>query len=95
MKILKQLDISLLGERQHLRADKHFKSLDLLNREVKPYIHSIESLLALELKFLPSHLKYIYLGDNKILSVIISSFFNANQEKSLVDVFERYKEAIG
>ena len=84
-----------MGERQPLRADKHFESLDLLNREVKPFIPSIESPLVLELKFLPSHLKYVYLSDNKTLSVIISSFFNANQEKRLVDVFERYKEAIG
>ena len=62
-----------------MRADRHFKSLDLSNREVKPFIPSIMSPLTLELKFLPSHLKYVYLGDNNTLPVIILSSLNVDQ----------------
>ena len=78
-----------------MRADKHFKSLELSNREVKPSIPSIESPHVLELILLPSHLKYAYLGDNNTFLVIISSSLNAYQEKSLVDVLEIYNKAIG
>ena len=45
-------DIIWLGEKQPIRADRHFESLDLSNREVKLYIPSIESPLILELKLL-------------------------------------------
>ena len=48
----------------------------------------------IRIKYLPLHLKYVYLGDNNILLVIISSSLNANQDKSLVDVLGRYKKAI-
>ena len=78
-----------------MRTNKQFKSLDLSNREIKPYVPSIESLLVLELKLLPLHLKYVYRGDNDTLPVIISSFLNAEHEKSWVDVLGRYKKAIG
>ena len=74
--------IAWLGVKQPLRYDRHFEPLDLSSREVKSCAPSIESLLILELKFLPSHLNYIYLGKNNTLPVIISSFFNADQEKS-------------
>ena len=46
----------------------------------------------LELKLLLSHLKYVYVGDNDTLPVIILSSLNAEQEKSMVDVLERYKK---
>ena len=61
-----------------MRTDKHFELLDFSNREMKPTIPFIELPPILELKFLPSHLKHIYLGDNNTLSVIISSSLNAN-----------------
>ena len=44
---------------------------------------------------LPSHLKYAYLGQNNILSVIISSTLDAGQEQSLIDLLGKYKRAIG
>ena len=74
--------------------DRLFKSLDLSNREVKPYIPSIELPPILELKLLSSHLKYIYLGKNNTLPVIISSSLNAYKERRLVNVLGRYKKAI-
>ena len=39
-------------------------------------------------------MKYIYLGQNNTLSIIISSTLNAGQEKSLVDMLGRYRRAI-
>ena len=74
------------------RTDKHFKSLDLSNNSS---VLSIESPPILELKLLPSHLKYVYLSDNDMFPIIISSSLNAKQEKRLVDVLGRYKMAIG
>ena len=87
--------IAWLGERQSLRHDKHFESLDLSNREVKPTVSSIESPPILELKLLPSYLKYVFLGKNNTLHVIISSSLNSNKEMSLVNVLGKYKKAIG
>ena len=88
-------NIAWLREKQPMRHDKHFESLDLSNREVKSSIPSTEPPLILELKLLPSHLKYFYLSDNNTFPVIISSSLNANKKKSLMDVLGRYKKAIG
>nr|XP_027120388.1 uncharacterized protein LOC113737344 [Coffea arabica] len=49
----------------------------------------------LELKSLPEHLKYAYLGDNETLPVIISSALSKTQEKKLIRVLREHKEAIG
>ena len=51
--------------------------LNLSDREVKTTLPSIESLPSFELKLLPSHLKYAYLGQNNTLPVIISSTLDA------------------
>ena len=87
--------IAWLEEKQHVRTNRHFESLDLSNREVKLVVPYIELPFVLELKLLLSHLKYFYLGDNNTLLVIILSSLNVDQEKSLVDMLGRYKKAIG
>ena len=56
---------------------------------------SIESFPPLELKALPKYLKYVYLGKQEILPVIIMSHLIAEQEESLMSVFKKYGEAIG
>ncbi|CAN6711767.1 unnamed protein product [Malus baccata var. baccata] len=48
-----------------------------------------------ELKPLPSHLKYVFLGDNETLPIIISSTLTAQEENKLVRVLREYKSAIG
>ncbi|KAG9450684.1 hypothetical protein H6P81_010649 [Aristolochia fimbriata] len=48
----------------------------------------------LELKPLPSSLKYIFLEDNAKL-VIISSYLNIREEKLLIEVLSKHKKAIG
>ncbi|KAM2222571.1 hypothetical protein ACFXTI_016707 [Malus domestica] len=49
----------------------------------------------LELKPLPSHLKYVFLGEDETLPVIISSSLTAQEENKLVRVLKEYKTAIG
>lgn len=48
-----------------------------------------------DLKPLPSHLKYVFLGDGGMLLVIISSKLSAPQEEKLVQVLKEHKTAIG
>jgi len=50
---------------------------------------------SLELKALPAHLKYVYLGEQETFSVIIASHLNDGKEENLKIIFRRHKEAIG
>ncbi|KAL4366766.1 hypothetical protein GQ457_05G020870 [Hibiscus cannabinus] len=70
-----------------------FESLDFT--EFVPHKPSLEIAPSLELKPLPSHLKYVYLGANDTLPEIISSQLNANKELSVVNLLKQYKKAIG
>ncbi|KAM2490112.1 hypothetical protein PS1_047020 [Malus domestica] len=56
---------------------------------------SVIQLPSLELKPLPSHLKYVFLGEQETLPVIISSSLIAQEEDKLVRVLREYKTAIG
>ena len=47
------------------------------------------------LKPLPSHLKYVFLRDEGMLPMIISSKLSAPQEEKLVQVLKEHKTAIG
>ncbi|CAN6726190.1 unnamed protein product [Malus baccata var. baccata] len=49
----------------------------------------------LELKSLPSHLKYVFLGDDETLPVIISCSLTTQEEGKLVRVLKEYKTVIG
>ncbi|CAN6583725.1 unnamed protein product [Malus baccata var. baccata] len=49
----------------------------------------------LELKSLPSHLKYIFLGENETLPAIISSSLTAQEEEKLLRVLKEFKSALG
>ncbi|KAB2595522.1 hypothetical protein D8674_030972 [Pyrus ussuriensis x Pyrus communis] len=57
--------------------------------------HSVVQPPTLELKPLPSHLKYVFLGEEETLPVIISSSLTAQEESKLVRVLKEYKTAIG
>ncbi|KAM1230448.1 hypothetical protein ACFX11_040754 [Malus domestica] len=48
----------------------------------------------LELKPLPSHLKYIFLGENETLPAIISSSLTAQEEEKLLRVLKEFKSAL-
>ncbi|KAL2243765.1 UNVERIFIED_CONTAM: Transposon Ty3-G Gag-Pol polyprotein [Sesamum indicum] len=58
-------------------------------------VPSILQALALELKELPKHLKYAFLGENKTLPVIISSKLTDLEEEKLIRVLREFREAIG
>jgi hypothetical protein len=83
-------------------VEDFLKKLDELE-EVTPLEAKIEELkdepkpaeVKLELKTLPSHLKYVFLeeGDKKL--VIISSSLSVQEEKSLIQVLKANKESIG
>ncbi|CAN6583756.1 unnamed protein product [Malus baccata var. baccata] len=49
----------------------------------------------LELKPLPSHLNYIFLGENETLPAIISSSLTAQEEEKLLRVLKEFKSALG
>jgi len=55
---------------------------------------SIESSPSLELKTLPKHLKYAYLGKQETLSVIVASNLIDGQEKDLMTILRKYREAL-
>ncbi|CAN6547365.1 unnamed protein product [Malus baccata var. baccata] len=49
----------------------------------------------LELKPLPDHLKYVFLGDNETLPVIVSSSLTTIEEEKLIRVLKDHKTTIG
>ncbi|XP_073137475.1 uncharacterized protein [Henckelia pumila] len=52
---------------------------------------SLEEPLTVELKPLPTHLKYVFLGDNNNLPVIISSSLTGTMEAKLLDFLKNHK----
>ncbi|XP_031394316.1 uncharacterized protein LOC116205794 [Punica granatum] len=58
-------------------------------------VSSLTQSPVLELKPLPSHLKYAYLGIDDTLPIIISSSLTGDQEQQLLSVLREHKEAIG
>ena len=69
--------------------------LDMKNRESPPTKSSIEEAPKVELKALPRHLRYEFLGNGDTLPVIIASDLDEKQVQSLVKVLKRFKRAIG
>ncbi|XP_060959244.1 uncharacterized protein LOC115717351 [Cannabis sativa] len=74
---------------------KPFESLELKESNFKPLKPSIQEPPKLELKPLPSHLKYAYLGENDMLPVIIASNLVVEDEGALLEVLKKHKKAIG
>ncbi|KAJ9552912.1 hypothetical protein OSB04_016957 [Centaurea solstitialis] len=70
-----------------------FEQLDFKGRDIQ--LPSVEQPPDLELKPLPSHLKYAYLAEDDKLPVIISSKLSEDQEQQLINLLKRHKKAIG
>jgi len=68
-----------------------FESLVTTNTTLVP---STVQAPILELKQLPSHLKYAYLGDNQTLPVIIASELSLGEEDKLLRVLRDHKTAL-
>ena len=56
---------------------------------------SSEPSSSLELKALPAHLKYVYLGEQETFLVIIASHLNDGEEEDLKAILRKHREAIG
>ncbi|XP_038880526.1 uncharacterized protein LOC120072190 [Benincasa hispida] len=74
---------------------KEFKPPSLSERQTKPMRPSLEQPPELELKQLPRHLKYAFLGTNNTLPVIISANLTKPNEDSLLQMLKKHKRAIG
>ncbi|XP_071933215.1 uncharacterized protein [Coffea arabica] len=61
----------------------------------KRLLPSVVQAPVLELKPLPKHLKYAYLGEGETLPVIISAGLSKVQEEKLLRVLREHKQAIG
>ncbi|XP_075108953.1 uncharacterized protein LOC142180779 isoform X1 [Nicotiana tabacum] len=70
-------------------------SLDLENRKTPPTKPSIEKPPVLELKPLPSHLMYEFLGSNSTLPVILYSCLTNMQVEATLVVLQKRKKTIG
>ena len=77
------------------RWARKFEPLELTNSDFKENIPSIVKPPKLKLKQLPSHLKYVYLGKEETLLVIISSHLTPIQEENLIETLKKHKKAIG
>jgi hypothetical protein len=56
---------------------------------------SVVQVPVLELKELPYHLKYAYLGEEQTLPMIISNKLSTHETERLIQVLKEHKEAIG
>ncbi|XP_052481194.1 uncharacterized protein LOC128035489 [Gossypium raimondii] len=65
---------------------------ELTMRPPKPYVKESP---VLELKLLPQHFKYAYLGNNSTLPVVISNKLTTEQEDMLLKVLRQCKRALG
>ena len=71
-------------EEVNLISDRNFEQLDLSNWSMAKTKPSLEESPTLELKTLLTHLKYVYLGEESTLPIIISSALSPNHEKALL-----------
>ncbi|VVA40600.1 PREDICTED: LOW QUALITY PROTEIN, partial [Prunus dulcis] len=58
-------------------------------------VPSIEKAPKLELKLLPEHLTYAYLGENDTLQVIIAATLTSIEEEKLLRVLREFKSLLG
>ncbi|XP_070002063.1 uncharacterized protein [Nicotiana sylvestris] len=77
------------------RRELKFESLHLEERKTPPANPSIEEPPKLELKPLPPHLRYTFLGPNSTLPVIISSSLLTVHAEQLLQALMECKTAIG
>ncbi|KAL5575276.1 hypothetical protein UlMin_016975 [Ulmus minor] len=84
-------ECSWVQTKQRIQAEP----LDMSSREFKLPKSSVEEPPTLELKPLPPHLRYAYLGEVSTLPVIISAQLTEPQEGQLLKVLRKFKRAIG
>ena len=77
---------------QHIGKPSNPNSIPISSNKLLP---SVIQALSLVLKPLPNHLKYVFLGDQETLPVIVSSTLTTVEKEKLVRVLKKYKTAIG
>ncbi|XP_049397296.1 uncharacterized protein LOC125861441 [Solanum stenotomum] len=84
---------ALQGMGAHSYAPKKL-DLDLKNRPSPPAKPSIEEAPVLELKQLPNHLRYVFLGTNNTLPMILAANLNEEQVQEVIKVLKNTKEPL-
>lgn len=88
-------DITIFDEISPLMSLEQV-SLDSLSNDLsKKMLPPMVQAPKLELKELPQHLKYAYLGELETLPIIISKDLTLEQERKLMEVLKEHKLAIG
>ncbi|XP_021745351.1 uncharacterized protein LOC110711280 [Chenopodium quinoa] len=83
--------LEVLPNKQGRYVDKFMKFPVTSNRLLPSIVQPPE----VELKLLPYHLKYAFLGENDTLPVIIASNLTPTQEQKLVQVLKKHKTTLG
>ncbi|KAM1714369.1 hypothetical protein ACFX12_024986 [Malus domestica] len=89
---LVEMVAALESNPRHIGKSPNLISIPISTNKLLPSIIQPSSL---EFKPLPSHLKYVFLGEQETLPVIISSSLTAQEEDKLVSVLREYRTAIG
>ena len=80
---------NFVGECLHWRSSEQESSLGEMDfEELKKDRPAKEE--KVELKTLPEHLKYVYLGENKTKPVIISQSIKKEEEAQLVEILKKH-----
>ena len=86
---------SIIGHNEVMEANGWAPRFEKLPPIEDRVLSSEEKPPKLELKPLPSHLKYAFLGGEDTFSVIISSSLEPDQENKLLEMLRTHKTAIG
>ncbi|KAM2903538.1 hypothetical protein COP2_003345 [Malus domestica] len=89
---LVEMVAALESNPRHIGKSPNLISIPILTNKLLPSVIQPSSL---KLKPLPSHLKYVFLGEQETLPVIISSSLIAQEEDKLVRVLWEYRTSIG
>ena len=86
---------SIIEHTEVLEVNGWAPKFELLPPNEEKALPSEEIPPKLELKHLPTHLKYAFLGDEETFPVIISSSLELNQENKLLEILRSHITAIG
>ncbi|CAN6711810.1 unnamed protein product [Malus baccata var. baccata] len=89
---LVEMVAALESNPRHIVKSPNLISIPILTNKLLPSVIQPPSL---ELKPLPSHLKYVFLGEQETLPIIISSSLTAQEKDKLVRVLRKYRTAVG
>lgn len=84
----------LLDASPHFHRVKQFETLEFPTNDNSHVKLSIEVPPTLELKPLPNHLWYAFLGESSTLPIVISASLNDEQEDKLLRVLREHKQAL-